>query len=164
MFSSIKSGIPFYSKKFLDALLELDLQTSNPKLYPNSLDTLLLKTEEDKLIPVGSKDYVDYRSISDRKRNIADILIESDYKGVIIDSIKFDEVQALQESILGSNLSVNLIKGDMSVLLEIPDTYEDYLSSLSKKNRHELKRKLKKFQSEFPEYEISFGSNENTVK
>ena len=161
MFSSIKPGEPFYSKKFLDALLELDLQTSNPKLYPNSLDTLLLKTEEDKLIPVGNKDYVDYRSISDRKRDIADILIESDYKGVIIDSIKFDEVQALQESIVGSNLSVKLLKGDISVLLEIPETYEEYLSNLSKKNRHELKRKLKKFQREFPEYEISFGSNED---
>ena len=161
MFSLIKSGVPFYSKKFLDALLELDLQTSNPKLYPNSLDTLLLKTEEDKLIPVGNKDYVDYRSISDRKRDIADILIESDYKGVIIDSIKFDEVQALQESIVGSNLSVKLLKGDISVLLDIPETYEEYLSNLSKKNRHELKRKLKKFQREFPEYEISFGSNED---
>ena len=161
MFSLIKSGVPFYSKKFLDALLELDLQTSNPKLYPNSLDTLLLKTEEDQLIPVGNKDYVDYRSISDRKRDIADILIESDYKGVIIDSIKFDEVQALQESIVGSNLSVKLLKGDISVLLDIPETYEEYLSNLSKKNRHELKRKLKKFQREFPEYEISFGSNED---
>jgi predicted N-acyltransferase len=152
---------PFYSKDFLDALFELDLQSDKSKLYNGSLDTLLLKKEGNKLLPVGDRNYVDYRSISDKKRNAVIVLLESEYKNIFIDSVRFDEVQALQINIIRSNLSVDLIKGDVSVLLEVPKTYEDYLSNLGKKKRHELKRKLNKFKNEFPEYEVSCGDDKN---
>ena len=161
VFSLKRSYIPFYSKEFLDALLHLDLKGDKSKLYSESLDTLLLKTEGDKLLPVGGRNYVDYRAVSDKKKNVVDILIESDYKKLFIDSVRFDEVQALQEKTIGPNLSVDLIKGDISVLLEVPKTYDNYLSSLGRKRRHELKRKINKFNNEFPEYEVSCGVDKN---
>ena len=161
VFSFKRSQLPFYSKGFLDALLDLDLQEEKSKLYGYSLDTLLLKTEGDKLLPVGDRKFVDYRAISDRKKNIVDILFESEYKKLYIDSVRFDEVQALQKNALGSNISVDLIKGDISVSLQVPKTYDDYLTNLGRKRKHELKRKINKFHNQFHEYEISNGDDKN---
>ena len=161
VFSFKRPQVPFYSKGFLNALLELDLQEDKSKLYEYSLDTLLLKTEGDKLLPVGDRNFVDYRAISDKKKNIVDILFESEYKKLYIDSVRFDEVQALQKNALGPNLSVDLIKGDISVSLAVPKTYDDYLTNLGRKRKHELKRKLNKFHNQFLEYEVSKGDDKN---
>jgi len=154
---SSKSQSPFFSEKFLSALLELDLKQENVELHVDSLDTLLLKIEEDSIVSVGDRNYVDYRSTSDNTRDIVHILKDSEYKKIFIDSVQFEEVQYLNKKIIESNFSINLTPSDISVYIELPKTYEEYLDNLGKKKRHELKRKLSKFTREFSEYEILKG-------
>mgnify|MGYP001380384979 CR=1 FL=1 len=71
-----KPQFPFCSKKFLKALLALDLKQERVELYLDSLDTLLLKIEEDTIVSVGDRNYVDYRVTSDNKKDIVSILKE----------------------------------------------------------------------------------------
>ena len=47
--------------------------------------------------------------------------------------------------------SIEIAKSDISVYLELPSSYESYLRNLSKKNRHELKRKKRIFEERFGE-------------
>ena len=43
--------------------------------------------------------------------------------------------------------SSSCIQAEVAPLLELPSSYEDYMKGLSKKNRHELRRKLKRIES-----------------
>ncbi len=43
--------------------------------------------------------------------------------------------------------SSSFIETEVAPLLELPSSYEDYMKGLSKKNRHELRRKLKRVES-----------------
>ena len=161
MCKSDKSQSPFFSKKFLEALLELELKQEEIELHIDSLETLLLKIEANTLVSVGDRNYVDYRSILDNKKNIVSILKESRFEKIFVDSVKFEEIKSLKESLIESNFTINLTPSDISVYIELPKTYEEYLGSLDKKKRHELKRKLKKFTNEFLEYEILKGSSKD---
>ena len=156
-----KPQFPFCSKKFLKALLALDLKQERVELYLDSLDTLLLKIEEDTIVSVGDRNYVDYRVTSDNKKDIVSILKDAEYKKIFIDSVQFEEVQSLSKKIIESNYTINLTPRDISVYIELPKTYDEYLANLGKKKRHELKRKLNKFTKEFSEYEILKGDNKD---
>ena len=161
MFNSGKSQSPFFSKKFLEALLELERKQEEIDLYTGSLETLLLKIEENTLVSVGDRNYVDYRSISDNKKNIVSILKEEEYNKIFVDSVQFEAVQSLKENLIKSNLTINLTPRDISVYIKLPKTYEAYLDNLGKKKRHELNRKLNKFTKEFSEYEILKGNSKD---
>jgi hypothetical protein len=158
---SSKSQSPFFSKNFLSALLELDLKQERVELYVDSLDTLLLKIEEDTIVSVGDRNYVDYRCTSDNTNDIVRILKESEYNKIFIDSVQFEEVQSLNKKIIESNFSIKLTPRDISVYIELPKTYEEYLANLGKKKRHELKRKLNKFTREFSDYKILKGHSKD---
>ncbi len=45
---------------------------------------------------------------------------------------------------------VQITQEDTTPILTLPDSFDDYLSSLDRKDRHELKRKMKKFEAEHP--------------
>ena len=109
MFNSDKSQSPFFSKKFLEALLELELKQEEIDLHIDSLETLLLKIEENTLVPVGDRNYVDYRSISDKKKSIVSILKEARFEKIFIDSVQFEEIQSLKESLTKSNFNIPLM-------------------------------------------------------
>ena len=45
-------------------------------------------------------------------------------------------------------------KSDISVNLLLPEKYDDYLQNLTKKNRHELNRKKRKFSDQIDTFEL----------
>lgn len=55
-----------------------------------------------------------------------------------------------------NNWQVDLTKEDVSPRISLPSTFDEYLSSLSKKNRHEIRRKLRKLDNikDVEEYEF----------
>ena len=68
------------------------------------------------------------------------------------DSLHFFQVQNLVEEI--NTKSVKIKKSDVAVNLILPKTYEEYLESLTKKNRHELRRKKRKFDNEIISFKL----------
>ena len=152
---------PFFDKRFQEALLEIDSKEKDFKLYNKSLNTLMIKESEGTLLPVGDRSYVDYRSLSDGEIDIVDLFEQSKYKKIIIDSVKFSEIEEINEKLKSSNLSINIKKKDISVKLDLPVSYRSYIEGLDRKNRHELRRKLRKFEEEFKEYNVKSGSDES---
>ena len=145
-FSRNVDSSPFFDKEFLKAIKELDNKESIFEIHDLSLKNLLLKGQDDMLFPVGNRDFVDYRSLSYGKKNIVNILEDSNYKAIHIDSVKFEEIHKLSNKLFNSEMSIAIKPTDITVMLDLPASYDLYLNALSKKNRHELKRKVKKLQ------------------
>jgi hypothetical protein len=123
---------PFIKKDFLDLASQIyDTQ---------KLDVGTFAISQSSIINIGSREIVDYRpSISIdsneiKKNNILDIKL---------DSLHFFQVQDLVDNLEFESLIVK--KSDICVNLLLPISYEEYLQNLTKKNRHELKRKKRKF-------------------
>ena len=66
--------------------------------------------------------------------------------------MKFEEIHKLSNKLFNSEMSIGIKPTDITVMLDLPASYDLYLNSLSKKNRHELKRKVKKFNNSFPQH------------
>ena len=151
---------PFFDKRFQEALLALDSKEKDFQLYNQSLKTLMIKVSEGVLLPVGDRNYVDYRSLSDGEVDLVDLFKQSKYQKIIIDSVKFSEIEQINEKLQDSMLSVKIKKKDISVKLDLPESYERYLEGLDRKSRHELKRKLNKFDKQFMEYRVTNGDTD----
>ena len=101
------------------------------------------------------RDFTDYR--------ITPYFSKDQIKDLKIKYFQFDSLSYFQISqFLNQNTfnSIEIVKSDISVYLELPESYEIYLSALSKKNRHELKRKKRIFNDEFGD--ISFEKSKNS--
>jgi len=70
-------------------------------------------------------------------------------KNFQLDSLSYFQIKQFLNQ--NTFTSIEIIKSDISVYLELPDSYESYLNELSKKNRHELKRKKRIFEERFGE-------------
>ena len=93
-----------------------------------------------------NRDFSDYRItpyFSDDQ--IGDLKI----KNFELDSLSYFQIKQFLNQ--NTFTSIEIIKSDISVYLKLPDSYESYLNELSKKNRHELKRKKRIFEERFGE-------------
>ena len=92
------------------------------------------------IVNIGNRDFVDYRPTSEINKNI---LENNSISNVNFDSLHYFQIQKILHSEVYK--SIRIKKSDISVNLSLPEQYDDYLQNLTKKNRHELKRKKKKF-------------------
>ena len=101
------------------------------------------------IVNIGNKDFVDYRPTSEINKKILE-----DYS---ISDINFDSLHYFQiKKILQSEVykSIRVKKSEISVNLSLPEHYDDYLQNLTKKNRHELKRKKRNFADQIDSFEL----------
>ena len=83
-----------------------------------------------------NRDFVDYR--------ITPFFSEEQISELNINHFDLDSLSYFQVSEFlnhHSFSSIKIEKSDIAVYLQLPDNYDSYLKNLSKKNRHELKRK-----------------------
>ena len=132
---------PFCKTEFLDlAEIVSEEQITKHKNYAIS---------ESSIVNVGNRDFVDYRP---------DIFIESEVindnniTNINLDSLHFFQIQNLVEKI--DFKTVKIKKTDLAVNLLLPKSYDEYLAGLTKKNRHELRRKKRKFDKENTSYKL----------
>jgi len=129
------SRSPFVDKKFLDL--------ANKVIDPYEVKIENFAIFKSSIVNIGSREVVDYRpNISIDSK----VIEKNKIKNINFDSLHFFQVQHLVNEIEFE--SVRVKKSDVSVNLLLPDSYEHYLESLTKKNRHELKRKKRKFANE----------------
>ena len=139
---------PFTKKEFL----ELIHQISEPK--ERKFEDFVISNSTIKNI--GSRDFVDYRPsiILDIK-----MLEENNIKKINFDSLHFFQIRKLINS--NNFESVRIKKGDISVNLILPATYEEYLKNLPKKKRHELNRKKRKFEKQMETFKLSESKDQD---
>ena len=132
---------PFCRTEFLD-LAEIVSEEKITK-YKN------YAISESSIVNVGNRNFVDYRP---------DIFVEpevindNNITNINLDSLHFFQIQNLVEKIDFKNIQIK--KSDIAVNLILPRTYDEYLEGLTKKNRHELRRKKRKFDNENIQYKL----------
>ena len=148
MVKDLVANSPFIDIRFIESGSKLNNLGSEAIFDYYKLDANTLKFQI-------SRDFTDYR--------ITPYFSEDQIKDLKIENFHFDSLSYFQISqFLNQNTfsSIEIVKSDISVYLELPDSYESYLSALSKKNRHELKRKKRIFVDKFGD--ISFEKSKNS--
>ena len=134
---------PFTTKEFLELVIQLETLSegeSHEDLFSIKNGTVCNK---------GLRDFIDYRPSV--KLN-PQLLENIDCKTISLDSLHFDQLQEVSDLFPGSSIQVK--KGDQVVNLLLASSYEEYVTGLPRKKRHELKRKKKRFESEHPNAQL----------
>ena len=139
---------PFIKKEFLD----LVDQISEPHDIKHE-DFAISKTS---IVNIGSREFVDYRPSFVLKK---EILENSKINSINFDSLHFFQIQDIAKSTRFKSLKVK--KTDISVNLTLPETYKDYLQNLTKKKRHELNRKKRKFVDQIESFELKESKDQD---
>ena len=101
------------------------------------------------VVNIGNRDFVDYRPTSKINKKI---LEDNSISNIIFDSLHYFQIQKILQSKVYKSIRVK--KSDIAVNLLLPEHYDDYLQNLTKKNRHELNRKKRKFSEQIASFEL----------
>ncbi len=132
---------PFTKKEFLNIV----------KQFNDNQDVIFedFAISDKTIVNIGNKDFVDYRPTSAVSKKF---LEENSISGINFDSLHYFQIQKILQ--IDAYKSIRVKKSDISVNLSLPEQYEDYLQNLTKKNRHELNRKKRKFSEQIVSYEL----------
>ena len=139
---------PFTKKEFLDLV---DQVSESHDIKHD--DFAISKTS---IVNIGSREFVDYRPSFVLKK---EILENSKINSINFDSLHFFQIQDIAKSTRFKSLKVK--KTDISVNLTLPETYKDYLQNLTKKKRHELNRKKRKFVDQIESFELKESKDQD---
>jgi CelD/BcsL family acetyltransferase involved in cellulose biosynthesis len=77
-----------------------------------------------------------------------------------LDSLPHEAVAPITGALAQAGFSFIVADHGTAAVIALPDTYEAWLGSLGKKQRHEVRRKRRKFEAEFGEIEIEHHSGD----
>jgi CelD/BcsL family acetyltransferase involved in cellulose biosynthesis len=134
----------------------------------NSLEVLFIKNDQDQMIGIAPlmtdgrnlrfiashevTDYCDFLTLPDKKEEFFRGLLHY-FKENTLDRthLEFINIPAssstcvlIPEMAAKYGFSHNLVETEVTPVLSVPSTYKDYTNGLKRKNRHELRRKLKR--------------------
>ncbi|MDG2101802.1 MAG: GNAT family N-acetyltransferase [Dehalococcoidales bacterium] len=103
---------------------------------------------------IGSKDLVDYNNFlsNDDSYSSFDLFLQEVFKldinSLILDSISEDSLlfNVLSDKSLKSKFNILIEEEDVAPFLILPESWDEYLMSLNKKRRHEIKRKIRRLE------------------
>jgi CelD/BcsL family acetyltransferase involved in cellulose biosynthesis len=102
---------------------------------------------------IGSKDvcdYLDFVTAPRRERDfysiLLDELVKAGVRELVLEPVRPDSsvMTVLREIAVERGYELSCRQEDVTLELELPDTWEGYLTLLSKKQRHEVRRKLRR--------------------
>lgn len=105
-----------------------------------------LERVETGLIGVGHQDLVDYRSPSG-EASAALVATMAKSEGLQLDSLPKEAADALSEALDVLDVSHEVRPHTVTAVLDLPRSYEDWLMMLSKKERHETRRKRRRYEA-----------------
>ncbi len=115
----------------------------------NSLVALVLN--DDLLEFAGEPDLTDYHSpLGDEDIAALSEVVTGLPTGtrIQLDSLPGEAAAAVAAVLTKAGLSVRSEQHTVSAIVDLPETYDEYLAGLSKKERHELRRKRRRFDNE----------------
>ena len=140
---------PFANKEFLNLVKQFN--DDQDIIFEN------FAISDKTIVNIGNRDFVDYRPSSEISKNI---LENNSISNVNFDSLHYFQIQKILQ--LDVYKSIRVKKSDISVNLLLPEQYDEYLQNLTKKNRHELNRKKRKFSDQVDSFEL-LESRENEI-
>ena len=130
-----------------------------------------LMSEGDRLVLVGDPDLFDYQDLivtEGREAEVATALLAylSDWDSggrawtaLELPSVPADSAtaDALVEAADGGGFRVEITEAAVAPVAELPGTWDEFLGSLSKKHRHELRRKIRKIEAAGTVLQVTVG-------
>ena len=119
----------------------------------------------------GGKDLFDYHNFI-FKKGISRELVKSIFDQLFIkDKVNKIELNSISDNSdlhqcllnLQNDYAIEFVNEDVSPSINLPESFEVYLSNLSKKNRHEIRRKIRKFENNF-QFKIIKANSKNIEK
>jgi len=132
---------PFVSKEFLN--LAYNFSDSDKQLFNNCVINNKVVSN------TGNRDFIDYRP------EIAftnEELLRNNVEKVILDSLHYFQIKDGLSNLHYKEAVIS--KSDIARTLPLASSYDAYLLSLSKKKRHELKRKKRNFEKEIKDFQL----------
>lgn len=120
------------------------------------IGVLPLKSKESQLSFIGSAnvcDYMDFVVEEGREREVYEAIgkhiLEMEWKDMDLNGVdgKSPTMTHLVEFLRGREVKVTIRPEEVCPTVQLPATWDEYLSGLSKKDRHELRRKLRRLYS-----------------
>lgn len=141
---------PFASREFLAAVWDHH--------KPNGAELCIVADEggvlplarwDDTLTFIGHPDLIDYRSpIGHGIERLVGSMIDSLPTGTRFDfdSLPLEAAELLAKGAIEAGNDPEVTEHDLTAVLHLPDTFDEFLTLLQKKERHELRRKRRRYE------------------
>jgi CelD/BcsL family acetyltransferase involved in cellulose biosynthesis len=148
---------PFPHRSFLEVVWN-HRETRDLELHVEAVPggAVALVTGGEAIEFAGQSNLTDYHSPLGPSGSDALAKALSQHRGasVYLDSLPIEAVPAVEEAVRMAGGEAVTTQHTTAAVLTLPRTYEDWLASLGKKERHEVRRKRRRFVAEFGEIEV----------
>ena len=148
---------PFASKSFLEVVWNHgDTEGLELVIESGSKGAVALVTDGDLVEFAGQSNLTDYHSPLGPAGGETLTRALKSHRGatVNLDSLPLEVVATVEDAVRNAGGVPTTDQHETAAVLSLPSTYEDWLASIGKKERHEVRRKRRRFVAEFGEIEI----------
>jgi len=140
---------PFPGRSWLETWWKHRGERSSELLIGDTGESLVVLVKEgDRVEFAGEPDLTDYHSpLGSASVPALTKLIEGLPGGsrLVLDSLPEEAADAVGRAVRSAGLTPVVEQHALAAVLTLPDTFDDYLTAIGKKERHELRRKRRKF-------------------
>lgn len=114
-------------------------------------DTFIPAVRDGRILTfAGHEDLIDYRapSGSDAVELLADLIAKEPDLSVKVDSLPIEAAEAVEEAVRRAGRVPDRRLHETTARLDVGEDFEAYLARISKKERHELRRKRRRYEEE----------------
>ncbi len=138
---------PFAGRGFLQVMWEHRRRPGDELVFAESAEGLVALVRNDGDVRfVGEADLTDYHSPlgPDPRPALAEAVATIDGRWEL-DSIPVEGVDPVVEGLEGGGANVEVVEDTVTAVVSLPATFDEYLASIGKKQRHELRRKRRRY-------------------
>lgn len=141
---------PFAERHFLEAVIAAGDPATEARLHESDTGFVFFQKHADRLSLAGHEDLVDYRS--PRGGGAADLIVTElaaleDGHEFVFDSLPAEACNVFESALDRLGYRYETVPHTTTAVLTLPDSFDDYLAALSKKERHELRRKRRRYEA-----------------
>jgi CelD/BcsL family acetyltransferase involved in cellulose biosynthesis len=148
---------PFASRSFLEVVWN-HRDTAKVDLHVESTTdgAVALVSDGNRIGFAGQSNLTDYHSpLGPAGGTALQTALESHQgESIYLDSLPLEAVATVEQAVRGAGGVPSTEQHETTAVLQLPATYEDWLASIGKKERHEVRRKRRRFVAEFGEIEV----------
>ena len=121
-------------------------------IVADTTESLICLTLDDGVVEfAGEADLTDYHSPLGNSDTLALTNLVADLEPgtrLRLDSLPGEAADAVVGALTQAGLQTDVAQHEVAAVLDLPATFEDYLASIGKKERHEMRRKRRRFDNE----------------
>lgn len=140
---------PFSSQAFLQTIWSHTAdQGDRTELIEDAAGSVAVWHRPERLEFVGPENLVDYRSPLGRPVDGLAAALKDHTGAYRFDSLPDEAADVVAEALDAAGLPTERVLHEAAAVLALPETFDDYLAGIGKKERHETRRKIRRFIAE----------------